>query len=132
MQKKWMAKEEFSEVWERKWMPVQLLGDAVPTWMKGIPESVINCVYASGIDIPGDAPTGYPLPSGDLVGGVDVYRNAPDDPVKLNKDWYAVIRTPDSEEMLLVAGPYKDHEHWINDIPERLKGAEVLRVPPKE
>lgn len=132
MRIKKMPKAEFLKVMERKWIPVKLLEDARPTWMANIPDDVMNCVYASGIDLLTGMPSEYPLPSGELIGGIDVYRNAPDDPVELNKDWYAVIHAVESEEMLLVAGPYEDHEHWINDIPERLKGAEVLGVPPKE
>lgn len=132
MRLKKMPEAEFLEIMDRKWAPVELIGDALPTWMENIPRNVINCVYASGIDFPSDMPVENPLPSSDLVGGIDIYRNAPDDPVRLNKDWYSVIRDPESEKMLLVAGPYIDHEHWINDIPERLNGAEILGVPPKE
>ena len=131
MRLKKMPEVEFLGVMERRWVPVELLGDARPKWMMNIPRNVINCVYASGTSSGGDMRTGYSLPAGDLMGGIDVYRNASDDPVKLNKDWYAVIRPQNSKEMLLVAGPHKDHEHWINDIPKRLKGVEVLGVPPK-
>ena len=28
-----------------------------------------------------------------------------------------------------IDGPYKDNEHWIDEIPERLEGAEILAVP---
>jgi hypothetical protein len=65
-----------------------------------------------------------------LIGGIDVYRNSPDDPVALNKDWYAVVTIADTDSMLLVRGPVHDSEHWLNEIPERLKGASIVSVPP--
>ncbi len=66
------------------------------------------------------------------MGGLDVYRRAPDDPYEPNKDWYAVIAIPESNGMLLVQGPIADSEHWLNQIPKRLEGAEVLAVPPRD
>jgi hypothetical protein len=60
-----------------------------------------------------------------------VYRLAPDDPVELNKDWYAVLIDPDDDTMLLIDGPIRDEEHWIDELPQRLKGIEVLAVPKK-
>ncbi len=71
------------------------------------------------------------IPAGELVGGIDVYRNAYDDPVRLNKDWYAIIQEQGSDAMFLVAGAIKDHEHWLDEISDRLKNAEILGVPPK-
>lgn len=60
---------------------------------------------------------------------MDVYRNAPDDPVPFNKDWYAVVAHPDDPTMLLVDGPQKDAEHWLESISERCTGIEILGVP---
>jgi hypothetical protein len=61
---------------------------------------------------------------GALVGGIDVYRYAPDDPVALNKDWYAVHAASDG--VLRVHGPIRNAEHWLNEVPARYKGIEVL------
>lgn len=44
-----------------------------------------------------------------------MYRYSPDDPVALNRDWYPVISSASS-----------DSDHWLDKIPERLRGAEVL------
>jgi hypothetical protein len=129
-----MSVEEFEEVTQRSWSPVKLEGDAIPSLLRGIPDSVVDSVYASGTCIP-EIPFSDPtIPSGWLIGGIDVYRKAPDDPYDLNKDWYAVITVTSagSDGMLLVKGPLCDSEHWLNEIPDRLKGVEVLAVPPKQ
>jgi len=122
---------EFVEVMNYEWRPVQLAGTSVPTWLQNIPGSVLHSIYASGAPYPGTVYTGPGVPSAELVGGFEVYRHAPDDPVELNKDWYAVVRVPGTAWALLVTGPFKDAEHWLNEIPKRLAGAEVFGVPKK-
>ena len=131
MRSKIMSIDEFRGILERNWIPVELIGEARPSWMHNIPENIIHSVYASGSGISIPRPNIYPLPAGDLIGGIDIYRNAPNDPVKFNKDWYAVITDSEHDDMLLVCGPYRDNEHWIDEIPERLKGAEIFIVPPR-
>ena len=112
--------------------PVSLAGAALPEWMLGIPQDMLYSVVGSGTMFRGAAYSGgRAIPSGELIGGIDAYRLAPDDPVELNKDWYAVIRHPDNDNMLLVDGPFQDDEHWIDELPQRLKGIEVLAVPKK-
>ncbi len=127
-----MPLEEFEEVMQRNWSPVKLEGDAIPSWLRGIPRDVVYSIYASGVALPGIPLSDPSIPSGSLIGGIDVYRKAPDDPSDLNKDWYPVITVPSLESMLLVTGPIVDCEHWRDEIPERLKGAEVVAVPPKQ
>jgi hypothetical protein len=131
MKIKKMPLKEFEEILKRDWVPLQLAGDKIPEWAQSIPEGVMGYAYASGTCNP-DPQTIHKskmISSGELIGGIDIYRLAPDDPVELNKDWYAVVRCPDDPTVLLVDGPIKDAEHWLNDIPERLKGAEILGVP---
>jgi hypothetical protein len=125
-----MSLNQFSDVLKRNWVPVQLVGNAVPDWLTGIPSSLLHSLYASGSVINGFSYSTNQIPSGSLIGGIDVYRHSPDDPVSLNKDWYAVVSIPNTDSMLLVVGPIKDAEHWLDKIPERLQGAEVLGVPP--
>ena len=131
MRIKKMPQEQFSEVLKRNWVPVQLLAGAVPVWLQSIPSGILHSVYASGGPYALGVYSGNSIPSGELIGGIDVYRNAPDDPMDLNKDWYAVVRVDDADSMFLVAGPLKDTEHWLNEIPSRLHNVEILSVPPK-
>ena len=131
MRMKRMPLRQFEEVLQRNWAPVQLVGDAVPDWLRGIPSSLVHSIYASGSVINGFSYSNNQISSGSLIGGIDVYRYSPDDPVNLNKDWYAVVSIPKSDSLLLIVDidPNVDTEHWLNDIPERLKGAEILGVP---
>ena len=64
------------------------------------------------------------------MGSKEVYRYSTDDPVALNRDWHPIITFVSSDSMLLVQGPVSDSDHWLDKIPERLRGAEVLGVPP--
>lgn len=116
MRPKAMPRIEFSDVQDRDWTPVELVGDAVPRFLSGIPRNVAHRFLASGHH---DCST-----EGTLVGGIDVYRHAPDDPVALNKDWYAVRASGDAR--LRVEGPFKDAEHWLDEVPERYRHIEVL------
>ena len=129
MRVKLMPQQKFAEVMKREWAPVKLVGEAVPEWLKGIPTGVVHSIYASGTQLPGISYSNTAVSAASLIGGIHVYRNAPDDPVELNKDWYAVVAIPNSDSMLLVLGPNKDAEHWLNEIPGKLKGAEILGVP---
>ena len=133
MKLKLMATAEFEAVMERNWTPVRLVGDALPAWMENIPESVLAETLASGVCPMSSKPYyGEQIPSGDLIGGMDIYRHAPDDPVPFNKDWYAVVKHPADPTLLLVDGPQKDAEHWLESIEERCKGLEILGVPKKK
>lgn len=125
-----MPRHQFEHVLTLDWAPVKLEGEAIPDWLAGIPPEVLNSVYASGTPFPELPYSDSDIPSGSLIGGIDVYRNSPDDPVVLNKDWYGVITLAGSDSMLLIRGPISDSEHWLDDIPERLKGATVVAVPP--
>jgi hypothetical protein len=113
---------DFSDVQDRDWTPVELAGEAVPRFLSRIPRTVAYRFLASGQH---DYAT-----EGALIGGIDVYRHAPDDPVALNKDWYAVRATGDVT--LRVEGPFRDAEHWLDEVPKRYQGIEVLGdKPPK-
>ncbi len=122
MRPKAMPRIEFSEVQDRDWTSVELVGDAVPRFLSGIPRNVAHRFLASGQH-------NYST-EGALVGGIDVYRHAPDDPVALNKDWYAVRASGDAT--LRIEGPFRDAEHWLDEVPERYDRIEVLgSKPPK-
>lgn len=116
MRIKSISKAEFTPVQDRNWTPVELVGSAMPQFLSGVPREVAFRFLASG--------ESNNATEGALVGGIDVYRYAPDDPVALNKDWYAVRVGADAS--LRVEGPIKDHEHWIDEVPRSYKGVEVL------
>ena len=121
---------EFVAVMQRNWSPIELGGEAIPRWMGGLPSTLVHSVYASGSPIAGLSYSDSEVASADLMGSIGVYRYSPDDPVALNRDWYPTITLASSDSMLLVRDPISDSDHWLNKIPERLRGAEVLGVPP--
>jgi len=48
--------------------------------------------------------------------------NAPDDPCSFNKDGYGVFHFPNEFLLVVVDLDKKDDpEHWLNEIPDRLK-----------
>ena len=124
---KQLSRKQFQEVLNRDWEPVKLIGGAIPHFLKGTPNGLINSIYASGTVF--SEHLNEPLVLGNHIGGIEVYRNAPDDPVNLNKDVYAVFTNTDNDLMLLVYGPMKDKEHWIDEIPDRLDGVDILLPP---
>ena len=130
MRIKKMPLEEFQKVMKCEWSPVEIPENALPSWTKNIPGNIRYLIAGSGSEFGGIPYKSPAIQSGDLIGGIDVWRKAPDDPVELNKDWYAVVKV-DDEPMLLVEGPFKDGEHWSNELPDRLKNIEILGVPKK-
>jgi hypothetical protein len=125
-----MPVDQFEDVMDRSWAPVKLEGEAIPDWLSGIPSTLIHSVYASGTRPPGLSYSDSTISSAELLGTIEVYRNAPDDPVDLNRDWYPIIRFSSSDTMLLVRGPISDSDHWLDSIPDSLSDAEILAVPP--
>lgn len=115
---------------QRNWSPVKLEGEAIPQWPEGLPSTLVHSVYASGSPIPGLSSSDSDVASANLMGSIEVYRYSPDDPVTLNRDWYPIITFAPSDSMLLVRGPISDSDLWFDKIPEHLRGAEVLGVPP--
>ena len=98
--------------------------------MEGLPSTLVHSVNASGSPIPGLSYSDSDVASADLMGGIEAYRYSPDDPEALNCDWYPIIKFASSDSMLLVRGPISGSDHWLGKIPERLRGADVLGVPP--
>ena len=121
---KYMKEREFDEVLKkgRPWIPYKIDMDTLPDWMKNIPKEKLHSVYISG------STNAIKTDKGEEIGGIDIFRKAEEDPVNYNKDHMIIIRDEESDDMLLVLGPFKDHEHWINEIPDRLKNAEIIRL----
>ena len=125
---KQLSRSQFQEVLKLNWTPVKLTGSMVPDFLKSAPEGLIHSVYASGTVI-SEHLYGEPLKLGNHIGGIEVYRNAPDDPVNFNKDVYAVFVNASDDLKFLVLGLNKDKEHWINEIPDRFDGVNILLPP---
>lgn len=126
---KQIKNDEFIPIAERTWVPVVLVGDARPDWMKGIPEDRVELVLASGTFIDPRIVEANGVTYSGVVGGIDIYRSDEKDVDKgypFNKDHYIIVRNPAQEEFLLVAGPIKDDAHWLDKLPELDPEIEVL------
>ena len=122
-----MKEEEFRKILEKgRWVPYRLVGK-MPDWMKNIPTSKIHSIYASGSKVKPKKEAGYD----NVIGGMDIIRYAEEkDGVRFNKDHVIIIKDPKNDDMLLVIETPKeeDSEHWIDEIPERLKKAEIIEL----
>lgn len=116
---------DFRAVFAEDWEPVVLEGEAMPEFARAILEAKRCCIIASGQDLATQSYSSRLVPSGRLVGGIDIYRHDPRDREPLNKDWYAVVATGDPDE-LAVDGPYRDEEHWLREVPSRYEGAKII------
>lgn len=124
--RKKIRRAEFEAVFLEDWEPVTLQGDAIPSFARRLAGEVACTFIASGQTL---ASTPYALPGvpgATLVGGIDVWRDSPDDPVAFNKDWYAVLASEADPEVLFVDGPQRDSEHWRNAIPSRYQGIKLI------
>lgn len=69
---KQMEKDEFIHIVEREWVPVVLIDNARPDWMKGIPEDRVELVLASGTFIDPRTVEAYGITYSGVVGGMDI------------------------------------------------------------
>jgi len=121
MRYKLMKRDEMNEVADRKWVPVKLIGDAIPNWMRGILDEKLELVLISGSFIDPRIIKAHGNSFHDVVGGMDIYRydeNDVDKGYPYNKDHYIIVLDPVNDDALLVYGPFKDHEHWIPNLPD--------------
>jgi len=124
-----MSIEEFKQIVSRNWVPVQYSESNWPTWMKNIPSHKVELVLASGTFIDPRTVLVEGVTISGAVGGMDIYRHDPNDAPQgfpINKDHYVLMVDPDSGACLLVAGPYKDNEHWLSELPELPPGITVI------
>lgn len=120
MKKKQMSKSEFAKIAERQWVPLLLIGDGRPDWMKGIPEEKLDMVLISGAFIDPRIVQHDGITYSGVVGGMDIYRQDKKDIEKgypINKDHYIIVLDPTNDDALLVNGPLKDNEHWLEESP---------------
>lgn len=121
-----IPRAQFEPVLQREWRPIELVGDAVPDFARAIPRDAGLRFLASGEANAAEFYRSPRIASGTRVGGIDIYRPSPDDPVRFNKDWYAVIASPADPDTLFVDGPIRDDEHWLDEVPRRYEGIEIL------
>jgi hypothetical protein len=121
-----MPRPELGAVMQRNWSSVELEGGAIPQWLEGLPPMLVHSVYASGGLIPGPSCSGSDDALANLMASIEVYRYSADEPVGPNRDWHSIITFASSDSMLLVQGPMSDSDHWLDKMPEWLRGAEVL------
>jgi len=129
MKKALISKIEFARIIEpNKWAAVKLLREQYPAIFKNIPEEKIVMVAASGDFTEPIKEILHGENISGVVGGMDVVRWDKND-VKIgypfNKDHYIILQT-ESDDILIVEGPFKDNEHWLSKIPERLEKAKIL------
>jgi hypothetical protein len=117
-----MNQKEFDELISRyEWEPANIILN-IPEFLCNIPAEKLYGVYVSGEN------RNYHK-KGDIIGGIDVIRKDIKDEARgfpFNKDHYVIIKSENSN--LIIKGPLKDDEHWINDIPARLKNAKIYEV----
>lgn len=116
-----MTREEFEPIAEKLWIPVTLSGEGQPAWMHGIPKEIVHLVLASRTYIDQRVVEAQGVTISGVVGGLDIYRFDQDDVNKgypINKDHYLIVTAPITQDSLLVLGPYKDHEHWLSQLPD--------------
>jgi hypothetical protein len=97
--------------------------------MKNIPRDKVELVLASGTFIDPRTVLAQGVTISGAVGGMDIYSHDPNDVSQgfpINKDHYVLMEDPDSGASLLVAGPYKDNEHWLSELPELPPGITVI------
>ncbi len=124
-----MSKQEFASEAERPWDPIVLAGEGKPQWMRGIPEEKVELVLASGVFNDPRMIEEFGITYSGLVGGIDIYRYDQNDEAKgypFNKDHYVIILDQDNDDALLVHGPFRDHEHWIRQLPDLPEGIVVI------
>jgi len=120
-----VPREVFDEIASPQCEPVQFTPETMPACFSGLPSDVLCCAYGSVSPEQAIPYFNRGAPIGDLIGGVDIYRHSPDDPVPLNRDWYALVKPYDDSRCYLLDGPKRPHDHWLEQIPGRLKGARI-------
>ncbi len=113
-----------NEILNQNWVRYEIVNEPLFPGLASIPSGVVAHVYFSGSWSSNAPYSSSAVKSGTLIGGAEIFRYSPDDPVNYNKDSYAIVQIPGSG-YVYVDGPFKDHEHWINDIPGRFVGTQI-------
>jgi len=124
-----MPKQEFDKIADRSWVPVLLSGEGKPNWIRGIPDDKLEFIVASGAYIDPRIVESDGITYSGVIGGMDVYRYDQEDESRgypINKDHYILVIDPEEDNALLVNGPLKDNEHWLEKLPDLPEGILVI------
>ncbi len=130
---KYIDRKEFMNFTRTKeWKPIELQGQARPSFLDNFPYTT-NChLYGSGIMGPPYDESLYDTGmSGYRVGGYTFYRESKThpEPFDFNVDNYLVVDDPLTRNLLVVRGPYKAINHWTDTIRKNLVGVKIFRYP---
>lgn len=130
---KYIDREEFETFTRaREWEPIELQGQARPSFLDNFPYTTDCHVYGSGITGPPYYESLYETGlSGYRVGGFTFYRDskAHPEPFDYNVDNYIVVDDSFTGNRLVVWGPYEAINHWTGTIQDNLTGVEIFRYP---
>ena len=130
---KYIAREEFEIFMRvREWEPIELQGQAKPSFLNNFPYTTGCHLYGSGtVGLPYDEESYDSGLSGYRVGGFTFYRDskAHPEPFDYNVDNYVVVDDLNTGNQLVVWGPYEALNHWTGTIQDNLTGVEIFRYP---
>lgn len=100
----------------RGWdVPVYFEEDSLPSALGGIPNELRYGFIASGELMAPSSFESRRLGHSTRVGGIYVFRHAPDDPKPFNRDDYSLLPSQRHPEQLWLDGPYHHPtEHWAD------------------
>lgn len=115
-----MKKEKFHKLISRfGWAPRKLAEHQYPQLFKNIPRDKGLWVAVSG--------SFQDIREEDMVGGVSIIRRDEKDlkhGCPFNKDQYHVFIDKENSTYVIVEGPFRDHEHWLSQLPDWFRNAQ--------
>lgn len=130
---KYIDREEFENFTRiKEWEPIELQGQARPSFLDSFPYTTDCHLYGSGtVGPPYDKSLYDTGLSGYRVGGFTFYRDSKThpEPFDYNVDNYVVVDDSFTGNQLVVRGPYEAINHWTDTIQNNLSGVEIFRYP---
>lgn len=122
-----MPWDEFRHVMSLNWRPVELTGNAIPSFLSILVNYKTCRVFASGTK--GILKKGYsPEYNAYNIGGIRLYRDSSMEPegFKWNADEYFILSDGNSGNKLMVSGPFESPiDHWTDNISASFKNVEI-------
>ena len=131
---KYIDREEFKVFTRtREWEPIELQGQARPSFLGSYPYTSDCHIYGSGMVGPPYDKSSYDSGLGGYkVGGYTFYRDSKShpEPFDYNVDKYLIVDDNLTGNRLLAFGPHKPIDHWTNDIRKNLSGVDIINYIP--